>query len=106
MSTVSQNILIVPVIATVLFCISKFVEMKFIDNDVKPIKVLFRDALIVFISSLTATYICFYFSDNIQDFINIITDTKTSASSILGGGGSSLSAVANTAEIFTDNPNF
>jgi len=104
MSTVLQNILIVPVIATAFFCISKFLEMKFIDKDVKPIKIVFRDALIVFISSLTATYIFFQFSDNIQDFLNVITDSKATASSILGGGGGG--GVSSNAEIFTDNPTF
>lgn len=103
MSAVSQNILIIPVIATALFCVSKFAEMKFIDKDIKPIKVVFRDALIVFISSLTATYILFHFSDNIQEFLNVITDSKATASTILGGGETSISS---STEIFTDNPNF
>jgi len=103
MSTVSQNILIIPVIATVLFSVSKFAEMKFIDKDIKPIKLLFRDALIVFISSLTATYIFFHFSENIQEFLNVITDTKATTSTIVGGNGASITS---TTEIFTDNPNF
>jgi len=101
MTIVSQNILIVPVIATALFCVSKFAEMKFIDKDIKPIKVLFRDALIVFISSLTATYIFLHFSDNIQEFLNVITDTKSTASTIIGGG-----SLISPTEIFTDNPSF
>lgn len=104
MSAISQNILIIPVIATALFCLSKFAEMKFIDKDVKPVKVIFRDALIVFISSLTATFILFHFSNNIQDFLNVITDSKATASSILGGGGGG--GVSSAAEIFTDNPTF
>lgn len=104
MSAISQNILIIPIITTALFCVSKFAEMKFIDKDVKPVKVMFRDALIVFISSLTATYIFFHFSNNIQEFVNVITDSKATASTILGGGG--VGGVSSNAEIFTDNPTF
>jgi hypothetical protein len=102
MPTSQPNILIIPFIATLFFCISKFAEMKYIDKDIKPIKVLFRDALIVFIASLSATYIFFYFSDSIQEFMNIVTDSKTGPSSI---GGSS-KGISSSAEIFTDNPNF
>jgi hypothetical protein len=94
-----QNILIIPVITTLLFCVSKIAEMKFIDKDIKPLKILFRDVLIVFISSLSATYIYFHFSEYIQEFINIITDSKV----IAGGSGKN---VVSATEIFTDTPNF
>ena len=94
-----QNILIIPVITTLLFCVSKIAEMKFIDKDMKPLKILFRDVLIVFISSLSATYIYFHFSEYIQEFINIITDSKV----IAGGSGKN---VVSATEIFTDTPNF
>jgi len=97
-----SNILTIPVITTLLFCASKIAEMKFIDKDIKPVKILFRDALIVFISSLSATYIFFYFSNYIQEFINIITDSKVIASSIGGDGNN----IGSTTEIFTGNPNF
>lgn len=100
MPTTQPNILIIPFITTLLFCISKFAEMKYIDKEVKPIKTIFRDALIVFISSLSATYIFFNFSDSIQDFINIITDSKIVHSSIGGKG------IISPTEIFTDTPSF
>jgi len=102
MSFNSKNILIIPVITTVFFCISKLVEMKFIDKDIKPLKILFRDALIIFISSLTASYIYFNFSDNIQEFFNVITDTKIQSSSLVSGEN----LLSSTTNIFTDQPNF
>lgn len=93
------NILMIPVITTLLFCASKIAEMKFIDKDFKPVKILFRDMLIVFVSSLSATYIYFHFSEYIQEFMNIITDSKV----IVGGAGKN---IASATEIFTDTPNF
>lgn len=99
----SPNLLIIPVIATAIYCVSKFAEMKFIDKEFKPVKTLFRDALIVFISSLTATYIFFHFKDSIQEFMNVITNTKVSS---IGGALGGISAASSPAEIFTDNPNF
>jgi hypothetical protein len=91
----SSNVLVIPVIATVLFCVSKFVEMKFIDKELKPLKTVIRDALIVFISTLTASYVFLHMNGTIQEFMNVITETKILPSSIGG-----------TAEIFTDTPNF
>jgi len=98
----SMNILIIPVITSVLFFASKIAEMKFIDKDNKPLKMIFRDTLIVFISSLTATYVLFNFSGYIQEFMNVVTDSKINPVSMLSGGG----ATVESTEIFTDTPNF
>jgi hypothetical protein len=91
----SSNILIIPTISTIIFFISKIIEMKFIDKEFKPLKYLFRDMLIVFISTTSATYIFYNLNGSIEEFMNIITDTKVLPASIAG----------NT-EIFTDTPNF
>lgn len=98
----TTNVLIIPVITSVLFFVSKVAEMKFIDKDDKPLKVIFRDTLIVFISSLTATYILFNFSGYIQEFMNVVTDSKINSVSMLGVGGAGVPST----EIFTDTPNF
>lgn len=91
----SSNILIIPTISTIIFFISKIIEMKFIDKEIKPFKYLFRDMLIVFISTTSAMYIFYNLNGSIEEFLNIITDTKVLPASIGG----------NT-EIFTDTPNF
>jgi hypothetical protein len=99
MTSSNTNIFIIPIIATTLFCISKFIEMKFIDKELKPLKFIIRDASIVFISVLSSTYVFFYMNGSLHEFMNVITDTKVSTPSILGKGGE-------PAEIFTDTPNF
>lgn len=90
-----NNILIIPIITTALFCVSKIIEMKYIDKELKPLKFVIRDAIIVFISSLTACYLFFHLNVTLDDFMNIITESKN-----VGING------IKTAEIFTDTPNF
>lgn len=100
----STNIFIIPVVTSILFFVSKFVEMRFIEKEDKPLKVIFRDTLIVFIASLTATYILFNFSGFIEEFMNVVTDSKMNSGSMFGVNGAG-EGVTNT-EIFTDKPNF
>ena len=67
--------------------------MKYLDKEVKPFKLIFRDTVIVFVSSMTASFTYFYFNKNINDFFNIITATPT------------ISSDSNT-PVFTDEPGF
>jgi len=89
----NHNVFIIPVIITFLFCITKFIEMKFIDKELKPLKFVIRDATIVFVCSLLATFVYLNMNGTIHEFINVVTDTKTVP---IGG---------NT-DIFTGDPGF
>ena len=89
----NHNVFVIPVIITLLFCIAKFIEMKFIDKELKPLKFVIRDATIVFLCSLLATFLSMNMNGTIHEFINVVTDTKTAP---IGG---------NT-NIFTDEPGF
>jgi hypothetical protein len=93
---VMNNIFVIPIITTVLFCISKFIEMKYVDKELKPLKYIVRDIVIVFVSSLTSCYLFFHLNLTLDDFMNVITETKSNTANIIG----------KNAEIFTDNPNF
>ena len=103
-----ENIIVISLISTFLFCLAKLVEVKFLtpqnddhdDDDhaggaggIKPLKFLIRDALIVFISSMISTYIYFHVDTNITNLLHILTETKT----IPEVGAS---------EIFTGQPDF
>lgn len=89
----NHNVFIIPVIVTLLFCIIKFIEMKFIDKTVKPLKFVIRDSIIVFVCSLLATFFFMNMNGTIHDFINVVTDTKTIP-------------VSGTTDIFTGDPGF
>jgi hypothetical protein len=87
-----EEVFIITTIITVSFCLSKFIEYKYISDDVKPLKDVVRDCLLVLMSSVSGSYFYFYFQTSIRDFFNVVTETK----------------VLNTAttQVFTDNPTF
>ena len=83
---------IISIAVTLLFCIVKFVEMKFIDKELKPLKVVVRDAIIVMMSSIVVTTVVFNMNSSITDFFNVVTENKTINPA--------------STEIFTDTPGF
>jgi len=87
-----EKAFVISTLITFLFCLFKFIEMKYLDKDFKPLKIIVRDAIYVFICSLCATFIYFTMDGNICDFLNVLTDTKT-----LNTGAT---------QIFTDEPGF
>lgn len=90
---IMEQVFILAISITLVFFVLKIVEMKYLDKEVKPFKLIFRDTIIVFVSSMSASFGYFYFNKHIHDFFNIITDTPT------------LSTAANT-PVFTDEPGF
>lgn len=89
-----ENMLIVAIITTLLFCAFKFIEMRFIDKqkEIKPLKFFVRDLVLVFVSSLAAGFFFFNSNKQISEFVNTITDTK-----VIPEGA---------AQVFTDAPGF
>lgn len=87
-----EKIFIISTIITFLFCLVKFIEMKYLDKELKPLKFLVRDAVIVFVCSLAAALFVFNMDGSITDFFNVLTDTKTLNTA--------------TTQIFTDEPGF
>jgi hypothetical protein len=88
-----ENIVIISVLATIVFCVMKFIETRYLDKDTEtPLKVYVRDAIVVFIATVCASIIYFNMSGYLTDFFNMVTETKTLDSS--------------ATEIFTDAPGF
>ena len=79
-----NNIFVIAGIISIVFLIAKFIEMRFIEKESKPFKLLIRDALLV------------YFSVIAGDFI--IGQLNPIMNGIKGG--------SNATPIFTDNPGF
>ena len=89
-----ENMLIVAVITTLIFCALKFIEIRFIEKkkEMKPLKYFVRDMVLVFVSSLVAGFFFFNANKQISEFVNTITDTK-----VMPDG---------QAQVFTDAPGF
>jgi hypothetical protein len=79
-----RNIFVIALIISVTFFLAKFIEMRFIEKESKPLKDLIRDSILVYFSVLLANFII----EQLNPLMN---------------GGSN--AVKNT-PIFTDNPGF
>jgi|TARA_B110000093_G_C12968801_1_gene411167 hypothetical protein len=72
-------------IVSVVFLIVKFIEMRFVDKESKPLKLLIRDSLLVYFSVISGLFIM----DQLGTMIEDIGDTPTK-----------------NAIVFTDNPGF
>ena len=76
-----ENIFVTATIISVVFLVSKFIEMRFIEKESKPLKILIRDALVVYISVI--------FGDFIIRQVNPV-----------------IHSAAKVTPVFTDNPGF
>lgn len=61
-----DNIFLVAGIISVIFFITKFLEMRYIDNEPKPLKLLIRDALVVYVSVVIGSFVL----DQLNSVIN------------------------------------
>jgi hypothetical protein len=52
-----DNIFLAAGIISVIFFISKFLEMKYVDKEPKPLKILIRDSLLVYVSVIFGYFI-------------------------------------------------
>jgi len=82
-----KNIFIIALFISILYLILKILEMRIIDKTTKPLKILIRDTLLVYISIITGNFL-------ILQINPLIYGEKTV------GGGLGLTPV------FTDNPDF
>ena len=62
-----NNIFIIAAVVSVTFLITKFIEMRFIDKDAKPLKFLIRDALLVYVSVIMGHFILSQLKPMIQE---------------------------------------
>lgn len=87
-----ENVFVIAILITALYCITKFIEIRFLNQDVKPMKEIVREALLVLTSSITGSFLYFNFHGSITNFFNVVTETKVLNSA--------------TTQIFTDAPAF
>ena len=80
-----MNTFLIAGIISIVYLIAKFIEMRFVDKESKPLKMLIRDSLLVFTSVLFGLFVIEQLKPVIQE------------------GGDSV--VTNPA-VFTDNPGF
>jgi len=52
-----NNIFIIGVVISFIFLLFKFIEMRFVDKESKPVKYLVKDSLVVYFSVITGYFI-------------------------------------------------
>ena len=68
-----DNIFLAAGIISVIFFIAKFLEMQYVDKEPKPLKILIRDSLLVYISSILGWFVI----DQLKPVINDIDISTT-----------------------------
>jgi hypothetical protein len=72
-----DNIFIIAGVISVIFIIAKFAEMRIIEKESKPLKILIRDALVVYFSAILGYFILEQLKPMIQDGGNVETPVFT-----------------------------
>lgn len=71
-----ENIFIFAGLVTFLYFVLKVIEMKYVDQELKPLKHIIRDISMVFVSSLVAAFVSSRYQTSINDFFHVMTKTK------------------------------
>lgn len=87
-----EKALILAIVISVLFGLLKFVEMKYLDKKMKPLRDVVRDLVMVFGASFGASFVFLYYHDKIDDFLSVVTNTNH--------------LKAETTQVFTGIPDF
>jgi TctA family transporter len=72
-----NNIFYISAVISFIFTIAKFIEMKYIEKDVKPLKLLLRDALLVYFSVIIGYFVIEQFNPIINNSENKVTPIFT-----------------------------
>ena len=93
-----ENAVFMAIGATLLFCLYKFVEMKYLDKTApaRPLTYFVKDAIAVFSCVMAASLFYQSNGETISDIMNTITDTKNAV----------VKATSEPAQVFTDDPGF
>ncbi len=62
-------------VVSIMYIIFRFIEMRFILKENKPLKVLFRDTIIVYLSTVSGLFVLDQFTNNVGKSIpKVFTD--------------------------------
>uniref|UniRef100_A0A6C0ITS6 Uncharacterized protein n=1 Tax=viral metagenome TaxID=1070528 RepID=A0A6C0ITS6_9ZZZZ len=64
-----DNIFLLAGFISGIFCLAKFFEMRYVDDEPKPLKLLIRDSLIVYVSVICGIYVIEQLSPVVNDTI-------------------------------------
>ena len=87
-----EQLFLFALFTTILFVILKLIEMKYLEEEIKPLKFIVRDAVIVLSSAFASAVFTIYIKGSFSDFLNILTENKV--------------LQPDATQVFTDTPGF
>ena len=70
-----ENVFVLAGIVSFVFFVAKFIEMRFIEKESKPFKILVRDTLLVYVCCIIA----FFVFDQLKPMIQVEKNTVSAA---------------------------
>ena len=70
-----EKVLLLSTIITAVFGLLKFIEMKYLDQHLKPLKEIIRDVFMVFLASFGCLFVLLHYQHKLDDFLSVITNT-------------------------------
>lgn len=72
-----EKALFLSIAIVIAFGIFKFLEMKYLDKHLKPLRDVVRDLVMVFLSAFLCSLGLLQYQDKVDDFLSVITNTNT-----------------------------
>ena len=88
-----ENAIFLTIIITGLFVFTKMIEMKYIEQELLPLKTVVRETIMVAVCCFVALYVFFEFKGKFQEWFGL-------------SGFNTVMDALKPPEIFTDNPGF
>ena len=89
---IMEKVLILAITITVAFGVLKFAEMKYLENNLKPLRDIIRDLVMVFGASFVCAFGLINYQHKFDDFWSVVTNQSISPES--------------TTQVFTGTPDF
>lgn len=70
-----EKVVFLSIVVSVLFFIYKIFEMKYIDKEVKPLKIIIRDTIVVFTCTFVPVMLFFQFDGKMGEIFNMGSDS-------------------------------
>lgn len=71
-----EKALFLSIAIVVAFGIFKFLEMKYLDKQLKPLRDVVRDLVMVFVSTFVSALAYIQYQNKFDDFLSVITNTN------------------------------
>lgn len=71
-----EKAFVLAVAISVIYSIVKYLEMRYLEQKMKPLREIVRDVLMVSVSAFICSFIFIYNKNKIDDFVAVVTNTN------------------------------